>query len=189
MIAAVIWVKLDSPGRIIYSQLRIGKDRRKIRRPGEHRRKLKIYKFRTMFSNADSALQAYLRTHRKARHEWEATQKLCDDPRITRAGRLLRKLSIDELPQLWNVLKGDMSLVGPRPMLEDQLNLYGNNIDAYVGVRPGITGLWQVSGRNHTTFEQRVRYDIYYIRNWSVWLDIYILLRTVWVVLYRDGAY
>jgi Undecaprenyl-phosphate galactose phosphotransferase WbaP len=189
MFAAAIWIKLDSPGRVFYNQNRLGKDRRNMPRHGEHRRKIKIYKFRTMSSNSDSALKEYLRTNPKARLEWDANQKLRDDPRITGAGRFLRKFSLDELPQLFNVFKGDMSLVGPRPIMQDQLRLYGNNIEAYCGVRPGITGLWQVSGRNRTTFEERVRYDIYYIRNWSVWLDFYILLRTVWVVLHKEGAY
>ncbi len=189
MLAAAIWIKLDSPGSIFYLQERLGRDRRRLKREGEHWRKIKIHKFRSMYTNADSALKAYLVAHPEARREWDATQKLCHDPRVTRAGRVLRKFSIDELPQLIDVLKGDMSLVGPRPMTPSQLRLYGNNIGAYCGVRPGITGLWQVSGRNRTTFEERARFDAYYIQNWSGWLDIYILLRTVWVVLSRDGAY
>ena len=189
ILAAIIWIKLDSPGSAFYVQERLGKDRRRCKRPGEHWRKIRIYKFRSMFSNADSILEGYLGAHPEARREWEANQKLTSDPRLTRAGRLLRKFSIDEIPQLLNVLKGDMSLVGPRPMMPDQLGIYGNNIEAYCSVRPGITGLWQVSGRNRTTFKERAGFDIYYIRNWSAWLDFYILLRTVWVVLNRDGAY
>ncbi|MFZ5880490.1 MAG: exopolysaccharide biosynthesis polyprenyl glycosylphosphotransferase [Chloroflexota bacterium] len=177
-LAAALAIRLDGPGSIFYLHERVGRN-------GE---RISIYKFRTMLPNAEALLQDYLRANPAAREEWRQTQKLKDDPRITRPGRWLRKWSIDELPQLLNVLKGEMSLVGPRPMLADQVCLY-TGIDSYYGVRPGLTGLWQVSGRNHTTFEERSRYDVYYVRNWSVWLDIYILLRTVWVVLSRDGAY
>jgi lipopolysaccharide/colanic/teichoic acid biosynthesis glycosyltransferase len=104
-------------------------------------------------------------------------------------GKILRKFSLDEFPQLLNVVRGEMSLVGPRPILVDQIKVYGEAIHVYRAVRPGLTGLWQVSGRNHTTFHERSRFDLYYVRNWSIWLDIYILLRTVWVVLSQDGAY
>jgi Undecaprenyl-phosphate galactose phosphotransferase WbaP len=172
-------VKLDSAGGIFYSHERLGKNGRKIR----------IYKFRTMAVNAEAVLDEYLRTHPEAREEWDQNQKLRDDPRVTRVGRWLRKYSLDEFPQLFNVLKGDMSLVGPRPMMADQVRLYGDNMEAYCGVRPGMTGMWQVSGRNRATFAERARFDIYYIRNWTLWLDFYILLRTVWVVFSRDGAY
>lgn len=172
-------VRLDSPGPIFYSQQRLGKNGRKII----------IYKFRSMRCNADHLLMEYLRNCPSARFEWEKTQKLRCDPRLTRVGKWIREFSLDELPQLFNILKGDMSLVGPRPILLDQEELYGLEINIYLMVRPGLTGFWQVSGRNHTTFFQRTLYDAYYIRNWSVWLDIIILLRTVWVVLSRDGAY
>lgn len=189
LLAAAIWIKLDSPGPVFYDQERRAKNRRRIKRPGDHGRRIRLYKYRTMFENADSALHAYLRTHPEAQFEWETTQKLRADPRVTRAGRFLRRFSIDEMPQLLNVIKGEMSLVGPRPVLPEQVSLYGEEIEAYSGVRPGMTGLWQVSGRNRTTFRERVRLDVYYLQNWSIWLDLYILLRTVWVVLFRDGAY
>jgi lipopolysaccharide/colanic/teichoic acid biosynthesis glycosyltransferase len=114
---------------------------------------------------------------------------LREDPRITRVGKWLRKFSVDELPQLINVLRGEMSLVGPRPIVESEVRRYQDYFDVYITVRPGVTGMWQVSGRSRTTYEQRVLYDVYYVRNWSVWLDTYILLRTIWVVLSRDGAY
>jgi len=139
--------------------------------------------------NAEQALTEYLRANPQSQREWEATQKLREDPRITRVGKFLRKFSIDEVPQLFNVLLGDMSLVGPRPIVNSELHRYGDKLGIYSSIRPGVTGLWQVSGRNHTSYDERVRYDIYYVRHWSVWLDIYILLRTVWVVLSRDGAY
>jgi lipopolysaccharide/colanic/teichoic acid biosynthesis glycosyltransferase len=142
-----------------------------------------------MVQDADQLLDDYLSLNPAEQKEWEQTQKLRCDPRVIRGGDFLRKFSIDELPQIFNVLLGEMSLVGPRPMMADQVKLYGENIEAYCAVRPGITGLWQVSGRNHTTFQERARFDRYYIHNWSLWLDMYILTRTVWVVLSRDGAY
>jgi lipopolysaccharide/colanic/teichoic acid biosynthesis glycosyltransferase len=142
-----------------------------------------------MHVNADRVLADYLATNPLARQEWVRDQKLRADPRITRTGRWIRTFSLDEVPQLFNVLKGDMSMVGPRPIMLDQKTMYGSGIDFYRSVRPGLTGFWQVSGRNRTTFHQRTLFDIYYVRNWSIWLDINILLRTVWVVLSRDGAY
>jgi Undecaprenyl-phosphate galactose phosphotransferase WbaP len=177
-LGAALLIHWDSAGSVFYRQNRIG-------RKGEQ---IKIYKFRTMVHNADQVLDEYLIQNPSARAEWDQTQKLKNDPRVTRPGRWLRKLSIDELPQLYNVLRGDMSLVGPRPMMAEQECLH-HGIASYYGVPPGLTGLWQVSGRNQTTFNERARYDVYYVRNWSIWLDIYILLRTVWVVLSRDGAY
>jgi Undecaprenyl-phosphate galactose phosphotransferase WbaP len=179
MVVSAILIKLDSPGPVFYKHERLGKNGRVI----------KVYKFRTMVTDADRLLAGFLESHAQARLEWEQDQKLREDPRITRVGRYLRNFSIDELPQLYNVIKGEMSLIGPRPMMLNQMKLYGDRIEVYCGVQPGLTGFWQVSGRNHTTFEERVHYDVYYVRNWSVWLDLYILLRTVWVVLSRDGAY
>ncbi len=179
LLLIALFVYLDSPGPILYSQQRMGKDGRKIL----------IYKFRSMQVNADHILAEHLQTCPFARIEWETTQKLRSDPRITRVGRWIREFSLDELPQLINILKGDMSLVGPRPILNEQMGLYGDRIECYFRMRPGLTGLWQVSGRNHTTFRQRTLYDEYYIGNWSIWLDLKILIRTIWVVLSRDGAY
>jgi len=172
-------VKLDSSGPVFFTQPRVGVSGKVIR----------IFKFRTMMLNADQALDEYLKANPKAQAEWEETQKLCDDPRVTRLGKFLRKFSIDEIPQLINVLLGDMSLVGPRPIMVNQKILYGEGLAIYQSVRPGLTGLWQASGRNNTTFKERVRFDMYYVRHWSVWLDIYILFRTAWVVLTRNGAY
>lgn len=176
---AALVIRLNSPGPVFYTQDRIGKGGRRIR----------VHKLRTMVMNADRILEENLRNHPEARVEWEQTQKLKDDPRVTRPGKWLRRFSIDELPQLYNVLRGEMSVVGPRPMLAEQADLYGKNYELYCSVHPGLTGFWQVSGRNQTTFEERARFDAYYVNNWSVWLDIYILFRTVWVVLSRDGAY
>ena len=179
LLLTALLIKLDLPGPVFYKQQRVGKDGRRIT----------IFKFRSMQVNAEKILAEYFVKHPEARTEWDETQKLREDPRITRLGQWLRKFSIDEIPQLFNILKGDMSIVGPRPIMLEQKNLYGKGINAYTSVRPGLTGFWQVSGRNHTSFCQRTAYDVYYVRNWSVWLDIYILLRTIWVVLSRDGAY
>ena len=121
--------------------------------------------------------------------EWQRDQKLKNDPRVTPVGRFLRKTSLDELPQLWNVLKGEMSLVGPRPIVQAEIEKYGQCFRNYARVRPGITGLWQVSGRNNTTYDQRISFDEYYVRNWSVWLDLYILVKTISVVITGYGAY
>lgn len=172
-------IRLDSPGPALYRQRRLGKGGRTIF----------IYKFRTMVSNADAVLHDYLETQPELRAEWERDQKLRHDPRITRMGRFLRKTSLDELPQLLNVLRGEMSLVGPRPIVDSEKEKYGLVYENYCRVRPGITGLWQVSGRNNTTYEERVSMDDYYVTNWSVWMDLWILGKTPLVVLTGYGAY
>lgn len=171
-------IRLDSPGPVFYRQRRVG-------RKGES---IEMLKFRTMHVNADEVLREELLKNLELKTEWDQYQKLKNDPRITRVGRLIRRVSIDELPQLWNVFTGTMSLVGPRPIMLNQRELYGNAIADYVRVTPGITGLWQISGRNLTTFQTRTEYDMQYVLNWSVWLDIYILVRTIWVVLRCEGA-
>jgi len=172
-------IKLDSRGPALYGQRRIGRGGKLFT----------AWKFRSMVINADSALEKHLAANPALRREWERDHKLKNDPRVTRVGRLLRKTSLDELPQLWNVLTGDMSLVGPRPIVEKEVPKYGRSFDLYARVKGGITGLWQVSGRNDTTYEQRVQLDLFYVRNWSVWLDFCILFRTIAVVLFRKGAY
>lgn len=147
------------------------------------------YKFRTMVPNASEVLNTLLQNNPEIRAEWEKEFKLRDDPRITPIGHLLRRTSLDELPQLWNVLRGEMSLVGPRPVIQAELERYGEDVDYYLHVKPGMTGLWQVSGRNDVDYETRVALDAWYVRNWSLWNDMVILLKTVGVVLRRDGAY
>jgi lipopolysaccharide/colanic/teichoic acid biosynthesis glycosyltransferase len=142
-----------------------------------------------MVDNADRVLEKCLSRDESLRREWEAQHKLRDDPRVTPLGRILRKTSLDELPQLWNVLRGEMSLVGPRPIVKAEVDKYATAYQQYIEVRPGLTGLWQVSGRNEATYEQRVRLDTYYVRNWSLWLDLYILCRTITVVVCCKGAY
>ena len=179
IITIAILVKLDSPGPIFYSQKRLGQE-------GTY---FKAWKFRSMVQNADEVLEAHLAVDDELRQQWQADHKLRYDPRITRVGCFLRRTSLDELPQLWNVLRGEMSLVGPRPIVDEEISRYAEKYDLYTQVLPGLTGLWQVSGRNNVSYSERVNLDSYYVRNWSVWLDIYILLRTIWVVLIGEGAY
>jgi undecaprenyl-phosphate galactose phosphotransferase len=142
-----------------------------------------------MVMGGDKILKAHLENNPEAAAEWKATQKLVNDPRVTRIGKFLRSTSIDELPQLINVLRGDMSLVGPRPIVRDEVSHYSNDIDYYYRVRPGVTGLWQVSGRSDTTYAERVQLDSWYVRNWSLWHDIAIMLKTFPAVFKRSGAY
>jgi lipopolysaccharide/colanic/teichoic acid biosynthesis glycosyltransferase len=142
-----------------------------------------------MHINMELLLDEYLQGNPHLRSEWERTFKLRNDPRVTRVGRFLRKTSLDELPQLWNVLCGEMSLVGPRPMLVEEISAYGEVYRLYKRVRPGITGLWQVSGRNDTSHEERIEMVASYVNNWSVWLDLVILARTIKTVLLGHGAH
>jgi undecaprenyl-phosphate galactose phosphotransferase len=172
-------IKLDSPGPVIFSQERVGKNGKRFR----------CYKLRTMYVDADEILKHILENDPEARMEWQRCWKLKNDPRVTRVGRFLRKTSLDELPQLFNVIKGDMSLVGPRPVTEEELKKYYKDKESYYFfVHPGITGLWQVSGRSDTDYERRVALDMWYVKNWSLWLDIVILLKTIRVVLKMEGA-
>lgn len=158
-------------------------------RVGQNNRPFKCYKFRTMAPNADKLLADLLANSSEARAEWERDFKLKNDPRITPTGHFLRKTSLDEIPQLWNVLKGEMSLVGPRPIVTAELERYGSQVDYYLEAKPGVTGLWQISGRNDVSYDTRVYLDAWYVKNWSVFNDIIILLRTVKVIFRKDGAY
>jgi lipopolysaccharide/colanic/teichoic acid biosynthesis glycosyltransferase len=142
-----------------------------------------------MYPDAERLLDNYLQSNPELRVEWEREQKLRRDPRVTRVGRILRKSSLDELPQLWNVLRGEMSLIGPRPIVDAEVSKYRAMYELYQRVRPGMSGLWQVSGRSNTTYEERVALDAYYVRNWSVWLDMVILARSVKIVATRAGAH
>jgi lipopolysaccharide/colanic/teichoic acid biosynthesis glycosyltransferase len=162
-------------GAAFYCQPRIGRGGKVFR----------LWKLRSMVPDADRRLEAHLRADPLARAEWDETQKLKEDPRITAAGRLIRKTSLDELPQLWNVLLGDMSLVGPRPMMPQQAELYPGR--DYYRLRPGLTGLWQISDRNQTSFAARAAYDAEYSRQMSLVTDVLVLFATVWVVLRGTG--
>jgi len=171
-------VKRDG-GNAIYGHERVGQDGKKF----------KCLKFRSMVTNSKEVLENLLATSEEARREWDKDFKLKNDPRITRIGGFLRKTSLDELPQLWNVIRGEMSLVGPRPVIEAELERYAGDVDYYLMAKPGMTGLWQVSGRNDIDYDTRVYFDSWYVKNWALWTDIAILFKTAGVVLRRDGAY
>ena len=173
------WIWISCNGNPIFKQKRVGQDGRVF----------KIYKFRTMRLDAAQQLEKILRNDPEAREEWERDHKLKNDPRITPIGHFLRRTSLDELPQLINVLRGQMSLVGPRPIIEDEIPAYGEYLDYYQLVRPGITGLWQVSGRNELSYAERIQLDVWYVRNWSLELDLIILTKTLVTVLLRKGSY
>jgi Undecaprenyl-phosphate galactose phosphotransferase WbaP len=174
-----IAIKLTSSGPVFYEHVLQGRDGKAF----------EALKFRTMFQNGESILLEHFQKHPEERAAWQRDQKLRSDPRVTPVGQWLRRYSLDELPQICNVLLGQMSLVGPRPIVSAEIQKYGRGYDLYSRVRPGITGLWQVSGRNNTTYQERVALDEYYVRNWSIWLDAYILVRTVRAVFSAEGAY
>lgn len=177
VIASLI-ILLTDRGPIIFAHNRIGKNGKTF----------KCLKFRTMVTDASEQLENLLARDPQAKAQWDATQKLDDDPRITCIGEFFRKTSFDELPQFWNVLKGEMAIVGPRPIVAAEMPRYGDDIDAYLSVKPGITGNWQVNGRGVTTYDERVKMDVEYVETKSFKKDIGIILRTVKVVLSRSGA-
>jgi exopolysaccharide production protein ExoY len=172
-------VYVECPGPVLFRQRRIGFDGREFT----------CLKFRTMAIDAERALRDYLANNEDARREWQTTHKLRNDPRITGFGRFLRRSSLDELPQLFNVLMGHMSIVGPRPIVGEEISRYREHFGDYVSARPGLTGLWQVSGRNTTSYPQRVAYDVEYLRNWSFSRDMQIILATATHVWEGNGAY
>ena len=149
---------------------------------------MRVWKFRSMYVDAEARLNRILATDPVRRAEWERNFKLASDPRVTPLGRFLRKTSLDEIPQLFNVFAGEMALVGPRPIVADEVVYYGRRYETFASVRPGVTGLWQVSGRSGTGYDRRVELDTYYVRNWSPWLDLWILRRTLGAVLLMRGA-
>ncbi len=176
LLITAIAIKFEDPkGKVFYSHNRIGKDGRII----------PVYKFRSMFSNSDELFEQFT-PEQKA--EFEEFQKLKNDPLVTKVGRIIRKTSIDELPQLVNVLKGEMSVVGPRPIIQKELDRYGEYKDAYLSVLPGLTGMWQAYGRNNLTFAERIKMDVYYVRERSMKLDLIILCQTIKTVLIGEGA-
>lgn len=179
IICCYIWVKIDSKGPAFFNAKRIGKNGREFT----------CYKFRSMYMNADEILADYLAKNPQAKAEWDEFQKLHDyDPRVTKAGKIMRRTSFDELPQIFNVLKGEMSLVGPRPYLPREIKDMGDYYKTIIQTVPGITGYWQVSGRSDIPFEGRLKMDNWYIRNWSVWIDIVLLFKTIKVVFFSKGA-
>ena len=179
-IPIAIIIKLIDGGNIIYGHERIGKDGKKF----------KVLKFRSMYMDADKKLEEILKNNPEAKEEWEKTFKLKNDPRITPIGKFLRKSSLDELPQFINVLKGDMSVVGPRPVVEEELKkYYKDKTKIYKSVKPGVTGYWQVEGRSDTDYDERIKMDEYYINNQNLLLDLEIIFKTIKVVFTGKGAY
>ncbi|WP_436512597.1 sugar transferase [Clostridium thermobutyricum] len=174
-IVILIAIKVDSKGKIVFGHKRLGKDRKEIN----------VYKFRTMVENADEIFAKFTEEQKK---EYYTNFKLENDPRITKVGDFLRKTSLDELPQLFNILRGDMSLVGPRPIVEKEVDKYGEYADKFFSVIPGLTGYWQANGRSDTTYEERVQMDMYYIDNASFIMDIKIIFKTITSVLKKEGA-
>lgn len=174
-----VLVKMSDGGNIFYGHRRIGHNGRSFR----------CLKFRTMRIDGDRVLQQHLKANPEAYEEWRATRKLKDDPRVTVVGTVLRKLSLDELPQLFNILRGEMSVVGPRPVVEDELELYETAASYYLQTRPGLTGLWQVSGRNDVSYSARVAFDTQYVRTWSLAKDVVIVARTIPAVCLSRGSY
>ncbi len=172
-------IKIFDPGPALFLQLRVGKDGKMFT----------VYKFRTMRVDAQSRLDSLLKSDPAAAAEWAKYEKLRNDPRVTMLGKFLRKSSLDELPQLLNIVKGEMSVVGPRPVQSSEIHRYGADYPFYTAARPGVVGLWQVSGRNKLSYAQRVAYDIEYVQTWSLWADIVILARAIPVVLFGRGAY
>ena len=168
----------EDDGPLFYEHLRYGKDGKKFR----------IYKFRSMCIDADKRLKEYLEQNEEARIEFEENHKLKDDPRITKLGKFIRKTSIDELPQFINVLKGDMSLIGPRPIVDGEIEKYGENKDKFLSVRPGLTGYWAANGRSDITYEERMKMELYYVDNISFNLDFKIFFKTILSVIKKEGA-
>lgn len=168
----------EDEGPLFYEQLRIGKNGKKFR----------LYKFRSMCIDADKKLKEYLAENEEARKEFEENQKLKDDPRITKIGNFLRKTSLDELPQMINILKGEMSFIGPRPIVDGEIEKYGANKNKFLSIKPGLTGYWQANGRSNTTYAERIDMELYYVDNQSLWLDIKIFFKTFISVIKREGA-
>lgn len=177
-VIALLIKREEANGNVFFKQTRMGKDSKEFA----------CYKFRSMREDGTALLTQYLNEHPEEVKNYEIYHKYENDPRITRVGAFLRKTSLDELPQIFNVLKGEMSLIGPRPYMPNERSKIGENVDIILKVKPGITGLWQVSGRNDIDFMSRVDLDVWYVRNWSVWNDIIILIKTVQVVLGKKGA-
>ena len=174
LILAII-IKIDSKGPIIYAHKRIGKNGKEI----------KIYKFRTMYENANEMIKDFTEEQMK---EWKTNFKLKNDPRVTKVGNILRKTSLDELPQIINIIKGELSIIGPRPVVEEELEKYGANKNKFLSVTPGLTGFWQANGRSDTTYEQRMQMELYYVDNYNFKLDCQIFFKTFSAVLKKEGA-
>lgn len=179
LLLLALLVKLSSPGPVLYGHRRLGKDGQSFT----------AYKFRSMVADSAERLEKLLESDPEIKKEWDANHKLRNDPRVTKIGKWLRRTSFDEFPQLINILRGEMSLVGPRPIVDAEIEKYGEDYSRIFSVPPGLTGLWQVSGRSDTDYHERVSYDSYYLQSWSVWLDLWVLFKTFGVVIQGKGAY
>ena len=181
-VTVAVWIARivlkENDGPLFYEQLRYGKNGKMFR----------LYKFRSMCMNADEKLEKYLKENEEARKEFEETQKLDNDPRITKLGAFLRKTSLDELPQMINILFGQMSFIGPRPVIKKEIERYGKNKNKFLSVKPGLTGYWQVNGRSNTTYKERMELELYYVDHQSLWLDAKIFFKTFKAVLLHEGA-
>ncbi len=170
-----ICIKIDSKGPVIFAHKRIGKNGKKFN----------MYKFRSMYENAEEMIENFSEEQKR---EYQENFKLENDPRITKVGKLLRKTSLDELPQIVNIIKGDLSIIGPRPIVDEELEKYGENKEKFLSITPGLTGYWQANGRSNTTYEERMQMELYYIDNQSLLLDIKIFFKTIVSVLKKEGA-
>ena len=170
-----ICIKIDSKGPVIFAHKRIGKNGKEFN----------MYKFRSMYENAEEMIENF---NEEQKIEWQENFKLDNDPRITKVGRLLRKTSLDELPQIVNIIKGDLSIIGPRPIVDEELKKYGDNKEKFLSITPGLTGYWQANGRSNTTYEERMQMELYYIDNQSLLLDIKIFFKTIVSVIKKEGA-
>jgi len=170
-----IIIKIDSKGSVFFAHNRIGKNGKPF----------KMYKFRTMYKNAQEMIKDFTEEQKK---EWEENYKLKDDPRITKVGNILRKTSLDELPQIWNIIKGDLSIIGPRPVVTEELEKYGKNKEKFLSVTPGLTGYWQANGRSDTSYEERMEMELYYVDHISWKLDVKIFFKTIISVIKKEGA-
>lgn len=170
-----IAIKVDSKGPVFFAHSRLGKNGKQI----------KIYKFRTMCDHAEDMIKDF---NEEQKREFKENYKLTNDPRITKVGGFLRKTSLDELPQMLNILKGDLSIIGPRPIIEEEIEKYGPNKAKFLSVKPGLTGYWQANGRSNTSYEDRIKMELYYVDNMSLWLDIKLFFKTILVVIKKDGA-
>lgn len=181
-VTVAVWIARivlkENDGPLFYEQLRYGKNGKMFR----------LYKFRSMCMNADEKLEKYLKENEEARKEFEETQKLDNDPRITKLGAFLRKTSLDELPQMINILFGQMSFIGPRPVIKKEIERYGKNKNKFLSVKPGLTGYWQVNGRSNTTYKERMELELYYVDHQSLWLDAKIFFKTFKAVFSHEGA-
>lgn len=179
ILVAAVLIKMSDRGPAFFAQERVGCNGRRFH----------CLKLRTMVCDGDEALARYLQENDAARQEWDSTQKLKSDPRVTALGSFLRKTSLDEIPQLFNVIRGDMSVVGPRPIVQAESRFYGKHLPLYLSTRPGITGFWQISGRNDLSYGARVELDARYVRNWSLLTDVGVVIKTLPAVLMRRGSY